>query len=106
MVLPLTATLPQMGPIGKGPLMLLSGRGGDGSFEARALTMVAIYSGIGLRDDALNAMLGKTMMKSPFMAVRRLRRDSHEPAETCWYHTPAFCFTQQLPPAYSSVPKA
>jgi protein-L-isoaspartate(D-aspartate) O-methyltransferase len=99
MVLPLTATFPQMGPIGKGPLMLLSGRGPDGSFEARALTIVAIYSAIGLRDDALNATLGKALMNSPFIAVRRLRRDAHEPDGTCWYHTCAFCFTQQIPPA-------
>jgi protein-L-isoaspartate(D-aspartate) O-methyltransferase len=91
-VLPLTATMPQMGPIGKGYMLVLTRRH-DRDFDVRLVTMVAIYSAIGLRDDGLNAALGKALMRAPFPPRgMRLRRDAHDPAETCWFHGPSFCF--------------
>jgi protein-L-isoaspartate(D-aspartate) O-methyltransferase len=90
-VLPLTATFPQMGPIGKG-FMLRFTRLGNGDFAIHLVNMVAIYSAIDLRDDALNAALGTTLMRAPFPPPgMRLRRDAHEPSEACWLHGESFC---------------
>ena len=90
-VLPLTASFPQMGPIGKG-FMLRFTRLDHGEFDVQLVTMVAIYSAVDLRDEALNAALGKALMRSPFPpAGMRLRRDAHEPSPSCWLHSASFC---------------
>lgn len=92
LVLPLTATIPAMGTIGKGFMAMLTPRA-DGDFDARLLSPVAIYSGVGLRDDALNAELGKSLMRNPFPRIAKLRRDPHEAGPQCWLHAPRSCLT-------------
>jgi protein-L-isoaspartate(D-aspartate) O-methyltransferase len=92
LVLPLTATMPQMGPIGKGPMLLLAKRL-DGEFDVRPLTLVAIYSAIGLRDESLNAVVGTALRKTPFGMAALLTRLPHEVGPSCWVHGPTFCFT-------------
>ena len=98
MILPLTAVIPAMGPVGKGVMVLVTRRSADdastsyeASFAARALTFVAIYSGLGLRDDALNEQLGRALMRAPFPRLTRLRRDTHDAEPTCWLHGADFC---------------
>jgi protein-L-isoaspartate(D-aspartate) O-methyltransferase len=93
MVLPLTVSMPGMGPIGKGPLILMS-RGPDpATFSVRMLTFVAIYSGIGLRNAGIEAALGKALARNPFPPLKSYRRDPHEPGPTCWLHSDHGCFT-------------
>ena len=77
LVLPLTATMAAMGPVGKG-FMVLVGRVDGGRLQAVPLSMTAIHPAIGLRDDALNRELGMAMMRSPRPVFTRLRRDAHE----------------------------
>ena len=89
MVLPLTATMPSMGPIGKGPLLLLTRREAD--FEARFVTVVAIYSAVGIRDAAMNERIGKALMRGHYPVINRLRRDPHDESSGCWLHAPGFC---------------
>jgi len=93
MILPLTATMPGMGTIGKGVVLVVTNDGGE--LRARALTMVAIYSALGLRDDGMSARLGKALMTGPaqWAAITKIRRDAHEPAATCWLHGDAFCIS-------------
>jgi protein-L-isoaspartate(D-aspartate) O-methyltransferase len=93
MILPLTASMPAMGPIGKGFVFLLTRDAG--AFTARLSGFVAIYSAIGIREEWLNAALGKAMMAGPqrAQAVTRLRRDAHEPGLSCWLHGTGFCFS-------------
>lgn len=92
MVMPLTATSPQMRTIGKGFILLLT-RTGEAVFDVRMLGFVAIYSAVGLRDEALNATLGQKLMKGPFMPATRLRRDPHDPSPSCWLHGPTCCLS-------------
>ena len=95
MVLPLTGTMPAMGAtIGKGVTWLLT-RQDDVSLSTRPVGVVAIYSAIGVRDDELNARVGKALMGGPmqWVAVKRLRRDAHEPAASCWLHGPTWCWS-------------
>ncbi len=93
MILPLTATMPAMGTIGKGFVFLVQREAG--AFSARLNGFVAIYSAVGIRDESLNAALGKAMMAGPQRAqgVTRLRRDAHDPADACWLHAPSFCLS-------------
>ncbi len=91
LVLPLTATMGAMGPIGKGPVVRLS-KDEDG-FAARLVTFVAIYSAIGLRDEELNARLGEALRRMPLPKLTRFRRDTHERTDACWLHAGRFCLS-------------
>ncbi len=91
LLLPLTFTMPAMGPIGKGPALLLS-RGDDPvSLAARVVGFVAIYSALGLRDDELNHRLGEALKAGPYPPVKWLRRDPHALAPSCWHHAERSC---------------
>jgi protein-L-isoaspartate(D-aspartate) O-methyltransferase len=95
MLLPLTGTMPAMAPtIGKGIAWLLT-KQDDGSCTTRVVGVVAIYSAIGVRDDEVNARLGKAMMGGPqqWAAVKRLRRDSHDADASCWLHGDGWCWS-------------
>ena len=94
MLLPITAAMPAMGStLGKGLVFLLTRT--DDAIGARVMTMVAVYSAIGLRDERLNADLGKAMMGGPaaWQAVKRLRRDAHDREASCWLHASTCCFS-------------
>ena len=95
MLLPLTGTMPAMAAtIGKGLAWLLTMQD-DGDLSARPVGIVAIYSAVGLRDDEVNARLGKALMGGPMQwaAVKRLRRDAHDPSASCWLHGSAWCWS-------------
>jgi protein-L-isoaspartate(D-aspartate) O-methyltransferase len=94
MILPLTASMPAMGSIGKGFVFLIQHDGDH--FAARLSGFVAIYSAIGVRDDAMNTLVGKAMTAGPQKAqgVARLRRDPHDRDASCWLHGPAFCLSE------------
>ena len=91
MILPVTATAPAMGGIGKGPLLLLTKR--DADFEAKLVTVVAIYSAEGIRDAGTNQRIGRALMKGQYPRLNRLRRDSHDESTDCWLHGSGFCLS-------------
>ncbi len=93
MILPMTATMPAMGTLGKGFVFLVH-RQAD-VLAARLAGFVAVYSAVGIRDEFLNAQVGKALMAGPqkAQAVTRLRRDAHEAAVSCWLHGPHFCLS-------------
>ena len=91
LLFPLTFTVPQMGPIGKGVMTLVT-RNGD-TWDARIVTMVAIFSGVGLRDESMNDRIREAFMKGQLPSFKRLRRDPHEPEAACWLHGETFCLS-------------
>jgi protein-L-isoaspartate(D-aspartate) O-methyltransferase len=90
MIAPITAALPGTS-IGKGPMLLLTKRETD--FAAQLVTVVAIYSALGIRDAALNQRLGQALMKGQFPRLNRLRRDPHDESGECWLHGSGFCLS-------------
>jgi protein-L-isoaspartate(D-aspartate) O-methyltransferase len=93
MILPLTVAMTPS--IGKGILVLLTKTDDAARFDARIITFVAIYSGIGVRDEARGAQLGEAMRKNPFPPLKHLRRDVHEPSASCWVHAPGCCLSME-----------
>ena len=90
MIAPITAALPGTS-IGKGPLLLLTK--GERDFAAQMVTVVAIYSALGIRDAGLNQRLGQALMKGQFPRFNRLRRDRHDESGDCWLHGSDFCLS-------------
>jgi protein-L-isoaspartate(D-aspartate) O-methyltransferase len=93
LILPLTFVTEQMGTIGKGVITLLTSNAGGQSFDARVLTMTAIYSAVGLRNAGLNERLRDTFMRGWWPTFNKMRLDHHELSTSCWLHTDTFCFT-------------
>jgi protein-L-isoaspartate(D-aspartate) O-methyltransferase len=95
LMLPLTATMSATeSTLGKGLVFLLTGDE-TGGFAARVIAVVAVYSALGIRDPTVNDDIGKALMAGParWTAVKRLRRDRHEPDASCWLHGPACCLS-------------
>lgn len=97
LLVPLTCTFPQMGPIGKGIVLLISrpavgGRSDD--FPARQVgSVVVIYSAVGIRDARMNERLGRALARGPVARVNHLRRDPHDAASSCWLHGERVCIS-------------
>ena len=89
-ILPLTATFPQMGTLGKGLVLRLERVASDRDFTVQQLSFVMIYSAVDVRDERMNESLGRALMRGT--APTRLRRDRHDAAPECWLHGAGFCF--------------
>ncbi|MBI3491423.1 MAG: methyltransferase domain-containing protein [Acidobacteria bacterium] len=95
MILPLTSAMPAMGTtLGKGLVVTLTKHSAT-ECAARLLNVVAVYSAVGLRDEAMNERLGKALMGGPVKwgSVKRLRRDQHDETAACWLHGKGFCLS-------------
>ena len=88
-VLPLTATFPQMGTLGKGLVLRLERVANCQDFTVQRLSFVMIYSALDVRDDRMNDALGRALMRGT--APTRLRRDHHDASPECWLHGEGFC---------------
>ena len=66
-----------------------------GGISARIVTFVAVYSAIGVRNPAFDERIGKALAAGPaqWQAVKRLRRDRHDPESSCWLHADTCCFS-------------
>ncbi len=99
MILPLTVP---MGPtLGKGVMARIM-REPDG-FSARMVTFVAIYSCTSVRDPTIEPLLAKAMTSGALMKMRSVRREVHEPADSCAVHTPGLCLSTAAPAARTAA---
>jgi protein-L-isoaspartate(D-aspartate) O-methyltransferase len=95
LLVPITAPMPAMGStLGKGLVVLVT-KDAAGSFAARVVTVVAVYSALGIRDGEMDERIGQAMMSGParWASVKRLRRDTHQSDDSCWLHLRSCCFS-------------
>lgn len=95
LVLPLTiaAGMGMGANLGKGVMAKIT-REANG-FSARVVSLVAIYSCVGMRDAQLEQALGKGMGTGRLFKLRSLRRDVHEPTDTCLVHGADLCLSSE-----------
>ena len=70
-----------------------------GGFTARFISEVGIFSCSGGRDPQLNQQLKNAFDSGESKAVQSLRRDMHDPTDTCWLHHETFCLSKLAVPA-------
>lgn len=95
LVLPLTmATGMGMGAnLGRGVMAKIT-RQARG-FSARVVSVVTIYSCVGMRDAQLEQALGKAMATGNLFKLRSLRLDTHAPTDTCLVHCAYLCYSSE-----------
>lgn len=67
-------------------------RHGSG-YSAEMVSPVAIFSGGNLRDPALEPLMAKALRSGGLLKLKSVRRDAHEPADTCVLHVPGVCLS-------------
>jgi protein-L-isoaspartate(D-aspartate) O-methyltransferase len=88
-VLPITMP---MGPnLGKGVMLKITRQ--PAGYTTQLVSFVAIYSCTSMRDPKIEAQLGKAFGSGALMKVKSVRRDPHEPNETCAAHGDGICLT-------------
>jgi len=93
LLVPLTTLMPGMpSTVSKGMVLLITRDKTD--WGACFTSPVVIYSLQGIRDEMNEQMLAKALMSGTFKKVRRLRRDKHELAPTCWLHGSTVCISE------------
>jgi protein-L-isoaspartate(D-aspartate) O-methyltransferase len=65
-----------------------------GGFTARFISEVGIFSCSGGRDSELNRQLKEAFDRGEAKTVQSLRRDVHDPTDTCWLHHVTFCLSK------------
>jgi protein-L-isoaspartate(D-aspartate) O-methyltransferase len=91
LLLPLTAT-DDTDRGGAGRVLKLT-RQPEG-FTASFISGVGIFPCVGGRDAELNHRLKEAFERGDWKSVQSLRRDSHESADTCWFHAENFCLSR------------
>jgi len=89
LVIPLTMAINPT--IGQG-IMIKIVRHRD-SYSAEMVSPVAIYSGGNLRDPELEQVMAKALRSGGLLKLKSVRRDAHEPADSCVMHTPEACLS-------------
>lgn len=64
-----------------------------GGYSAEMVTALAIFSGGNLRDPALEPLMAKALKTGGLFKLKSVRRDAHEPADTCVLHGPGVCLS-------------
>lgn len=90
LLVPLTVALDAIGH-GRGGMLHIA-RHPQG-FAARFISEVGIFPCLGARDAELNKQLETAFRRRTWESVQSLRRDRHEPLETCWFHGEGFCLS-------------
>ena len=90
LIVPLTVTDANGG--GGGHVLKVSRH--PGGLEASFISGVGIFSCVGSRDAELNQRLKDAFERDDWKSVQSLRRDLHEPTDTCWLHATDFCLSK------------
>jgi len=62
-------------------------------YSAAMVTPTGIFSGGGLRDPALEPLMKKALTTGGLLKLKSVRRDAHEPTDTCVLHAAEVCLS-------------
>lgn len=62
-------------------------------YSAAMVTPTGIFSGGSLRDPALEPLMNKALTTGGLLKMKSVRRDAHEPADTCVLHAAEVCLS-------------
>jgi protein-L-isoaspartate(D-aspartate) O-methyltransferase len=65
----------------------------SGVYSAEMVSPVAIFPGGSLRDPALEPKIAQALRSGGLLKLKSVRRDAHEPADTCVLHSSEVCLS-------------
>ncbi len=77
--------------LGQGIMTKIVRKGGD--YSAEMVSPVGIFSGGNLRVSTLEPLMVKALRSGGLLKLKSVRRDTHEPSETCVLHTSEVCLS-------------
>ncbi len=86
--------VPLTGEQGWGQTLLVTRRAEGDGFAARFVGYVGIYHFAGARDAEAAKRLDAAFKRGDMGEVKSLRREAHEPDESCWLHRDGFCLSR------------
>lgn len=89
LVFPLT--MPINPAVGHGLMLKVTRQ--SAAYSAQILSPVAIFSCTAARNPQLEPLLTNAFKTATIFKLQSLRRDAHEPADTCLLHLPDICFS-------------
>jgi protein-L-isoaspartate(D-aspartate) O-methyltransferase len=93
LVLPITmAATPTLG---QGVMIRITRSGA--SYSVQTVTMLAIFSGVGMRDPLLEPLMQKALTSGGLLKLKSVRRDPHDAADTCVVHGREVCLSTAEP---------
>jgi protein-L-isoaspartate(D-aspartate) O-methyltransferase len=90
LVLPITFATPGA-PTGSGVMVKIVRH--SNHFSAQVVSFVAIYSSTSVRDPELEPVLTKAFTNRTLLKIKSVRRDQHEPVESCIVHGKSVCLS-------------
>jgi len=84
-------TVPMNATTGQGVMLKIVRSGG--TYSTELVTTLAIFSGGRLRDPELEQQILKGLRSGGLLRLKSVRRDAHEPAETCVVHAQDVCLS-------------
>jgi protein-L-isoaspartate(D-aspartate) O-methyltransferase len=66
----------------------------NSGLSAGFTSRVSVFSCEGGRDEELNDRLKEAFEREDRKSVQSLRRDTHDPVDTCWFHADTFCLSK------------
>jgi len=87
--------------LGQGVMIKITRRGN--AYSVDTVTMLAIFSGVGMRDPLLEPLMQKALTTGGLLKLKSVRRDAHEPADSCVLHGREVCLSTAEPAAQQAA---
>jgi protein-L-isoaspartate(D-aspartate) O-methyltransferase len=87
----LPITVPMTPTLGRGVMLKITRQ--PAGYAVQLVTYVGIYSCTSARDSQLEPQLAKALTSGALMKIKSVRRDPHEPDETCVAHASEVCLS-------------
>jgi hypothetical protein len=63
--------------------------------SARMITFIMVFSSASVRDPQVEPLLAKAISTGMLLKLRSIRRDAHEPEDSCLVHASAACLSSR-----------
>jgi protein-L-isoaspartate(D-aspartate) O-methyltransferase len=83
--------------LGQGVMIKITRRAN--TYAVETVTMLAIFSGVGMRDPLLEPLMQKALTTGGLLKLKSIRRDAHESTDSCVLHGREVCLSTADPAA-------
>ena len=87
--------------LGQGVMIKITRHGN--TYAVETVTMLAIFSGVGMRDPLLEPLMQKALTTGGLLKLKSVRRDAHDTTDSCVLHGREICLSTADPAAHQTA---